>query len=143
MFFIIMLVATGLNLGAIRKAEDPIRDTQTSPILYKQKVEEEKDGVKGPVLYHVKNYPKEPFFIDPPYTKEPTVSQKEKSAGAMPSTLDWWEEQPSQEQITPAQEATASEPAASEGQQPLIEKFTSQTDSNAEKKLSKSDDYWW
>jgi hypothetical protein len=98
-FFIILSVLAGLNLGTVRKTEDPIRDTQTNPILYKQKMEEEKDGKKGPLMYHVKNNPRESFFIDPPYDAEEKKSSGGTVAGEAPpapaDTAGWWEEQPS------------------------------------------------
>jgi len=37
LFFIFLCLIAGLNLGTVRKTDDPIRDTQTNPILYEQK----------------------------------------------------------------------------------------------------------
>mgnify|MGYP001288008708 CR=1 FL=1 len=109
-FFIFMSVLAGLNLGTVRRSEDPIRDTQTNPILYEQKKEEEKDGKKGPLLYHVKNYPREGFFIDPPFEKEKKTSLEgavtEKAAPSLEAT-SWWEEQPALPQAPSLAEAAA------------------------------------
>lgn len=55
-----------LNLGAIRKNEDPIARTQTDPISYKQKREENKDGVKGAPKPSFKYYEKEEFLVNSP-----------------------------------------------------------------------------
>jgi hypothetical protein len=113
-FFIFLSVLAGLNVGTVRKTEDPIRDTQTNPILYEQKKEEEKDGKKGPLLYHVKNYPRETFFIDPPFEKEKksslggTVTEK---ASSPMDAAGWWEEQPTAPQTGPsAEKVPAAEP---------------------------------
>ena len=98
LFLILLSILAGLNVASIRRSEDPVRDTQTNPILYSQKMEEEKDGKKGPLLYHVKNNPREAFFIDPPYEAEAKAPVKETgSETASPSSADtggWWEEQP-------------------------------------------------
>lgn len=109
-FFILMSVLAGLNLGTVRRAEDPIRDTQTNPILYEQKKEEEKDGKKGPLLYHVKNYPREGFFIDPPFEKEKKISPEgavtEKASPSLEAS-SWWEEQPAVPQAPSPAEAVS------------------------------------
>ena len=81
-------LVAGLNLATVRKTQDPIRDTQTSGILYEQKMEEEKDGKKGPLMYHVKNNPRESFFIDPPFEKAKKGSEKETVTEKASSSLD-------------------------------------------------------
>lgn len=150
-FFIIVLAAAGLNLGTVRKAEDPIRDTQTNPILYEQKKEEEKDGKKGPLLYHVKNYPRESFFIDPPYEVEKKTSAGEAVKELAPASLDtagWWEEQPTASQTESSVEA-ASEPLPEllpgeekTGGLEVPEQPAPGADAgNAPS--AKGDDYWW
>jgi hypothetical protein len=111
-FLIFVSVLAGLNLGSIRKAEDPIRDTQTNPILYEQKKEEEKDGKKGPLMYNVKYNPRESFFIDPPFEKEKESSSKRIAAEESSASADatgWWEEQSADPQTVPSTEM-ASEP---------------------------------
>ena len=146
LFFIFMSVLAGLNLGSIRKAEDPIRDTQTNPILYTQKQEEEKDGKKGPLLYHVKNSPRETFFIDPPFEKAKKSSSGGAVTGEAPAsagTADWWEEQPAASQTVPVK--TTSEPL------PEIEKDQDQKPSEPSAAApeakntssSQKNDYWW
>lgn len=110
LFFIFVLVLAGLNLGTIRRAEDPIRDTQTDPILYEQKKEEEKDGKKGALLHSVKYNPADSFL-----TASPNVSPKKEKFSAVgiqeagPAGADWWEEVPvaetnlaGQKPVTPA-----------------------------------------
>ena len=54
------------NMGAIRKKDDPIAKTQTEAILFKQKLEELKDGPKGAPAPVWKLYPKQRFLADGP-----------------------------------------------------------------------------
>jgi hypothetical protein len=151
MFFIFLSVLASLNLGSIRKAEDPIRDTQTNPILYEQKKEEEKDGKKGPLLYHVQNYPRESFFIDPPFEKEKKSSSQEIVTEKTPSSADtagWWEEQSTTPQTVPPAETVSGllpEPLPEvekvrdheAAEQPAPETGTENVPSG------KNSDYWW
>ncbi|MEI7752136.1 MAG: hypothetical protein WCJ71_08615 [Candidatus Omnitrophota bacterium] len=147
LFFIFLSVLAGLNLASVRQAEDPIRDAQTGGILYEQKMEEEKDGKKGPLMYHVRNNPRESFFIDPPFEKAKKSPSKEAVTEQAPSSADttgWWEEQPATPQAVPPNE-TVSEPL------PEAEKVQSSEAveqpaavPEAEKAPSgKGDDYWW
>ncbi len=57
------------HLGAIRKHENAILDTQTGPIKYEDKMEEIKDGVKGAPTPSMQLYPKHGFQTDPPFEK--------------------------------------------------------------------------
>ncbi len=147
LILIFVSVLAGLNLGSIRRAEDPIRNTQTNPILYEQKKEEEKDGKKGPLMYHVKNNPREGFFIDPPIEKEKKSSSGESVTEKAPSAADtagWWEEQPTDAQaVLPAE--TVSEPLPeAERVQDLEAVEQPATAPEAENTPSgKGDDYWW
>ncbi|MFH1208679.1 MAG: hypothetical protein V1673_03895 [Candidatus Omnitrophota bacterium] len=151
MFFIFVSVLAGMNLGLIRKAEDPIRDTQTDPILYKQKKEEEKDGKKGPLLYHVKNNPRESFFIDPPFEKEKGSSSREIATGkeTPPSgTADWWEEQSTEPRaISPGETAPKSVPEPlPEAEKVPDDKAPEQPAARSETEdaaSGKGDNYWW
>ena len=146
-----MGVLAGLNLGTVRRTEDPIRDTQTDGILYQQKMEEEKDGKKGPLMYHVKYNPRESFFIDPPFEKAKKTSPKEtvtEKAPASTDTTGWWEEQPTDSKAVPPTE-TVSEPRP----EPLPEADKVQSHEAAEQpaaapgaegaKSGKGDNYWW
>jgi hypothetical protein len=151
LFFIFVSVLAGLSLGSIRKSEDPIRDTQTNGILYEQKMEEEKDGKKGPLMYHVKNNPRESFFIDPPFEKEKKSSSKEVMTEQAPSSADtagWWEEQSTEPQAVPPTE-TVTESLS----EPLPEEERAQDYAATEQSAAvpeaqgdpsgKGDDYWW
>ena len=149
--FIFVSFLAGLSLGSIRKAEDPIRDTQTNPILYEQKKEEEKDGKKGPLLYHVTNYPRESFFIDPPFEKEKKSSSKEIVTKEAPSSADiagWWEEQSTAPQAVPPAETVSGllpEPLP-EAERVQDHEATEQPapETGAENAPSgKGSDYWW
>ena len=153
LFFIFVLGMAALNLGTVRRTEDPIRDTQTNPILYQQKMEEEKDGKKGPLLYHVKNSPRETFFIDPPYEAVKKSSDKKTLADEVPSsanTTDWWEEQPTNSPApAPSSVETVAEPLPEplpkeEKAQDLETTSQSAPEAEAGKAPSgKKDDYWW
>ncbi|OQA56500.1 MAG: hypothetical protein BWY42_00982 [Candidatus Omnitrophica bacterium ADurb.Bin277] len=94
-FFIFVIVAAVLNTAAIRRAEDPVRDTQTDPILYKQKMEEEKDGKKGPLMYNVRYNPSDNFLTAPPFERK---ADRESLQGSSPADsaatgeLNWWDE---------------------------------------------------
>jgi len=149
-FCIFLIVLAGLNLGTVRKTQDPIRDTQTDGILYEQKKEEEKDGKKGPLMYHVRNNPRESFFIDPPFSKE------EKSTGELitakspvsQDTAGWWEEQPTEVPAVPepsrSPEAFSEEWTESEGAQEDV--LSRQSEASREVKetgTAKEDEYWW
>lgn len=69
----------GLNLGTIRKKDDPILNTQTDPIAYKEKMEEIKDGEKGAPMPSVTLYAKEKFLAEGPVAKGKTDEAEEKS----------------------------------------------------------------
>lgn len=62
---LILFLSSVVNLGTVRKKEDPILDTQTNPIGYKQKMEEIKDGEKGAPSPSFKHYTKAGFLTDP------------------------------------------------------------------------------
>ena len=94
-FLIFVILLAGINAGTVRHTDDPIRDNQTSGIGYQQKMEEEKDGVKGPLAYSVKYNPNDTFFVDPPFDEKGKVSAKEKAKAEKPPAFsDWWEEKP-------------------------------------------------
>ena len=80
--------------GTIRRTEDPIRDTQTAPIGYQQKMEEDKDGKKGALLYSVKYNPSDEFLTAPPVAGEEEEAAGEITEEAVPAGADWWEEVP-------------------------------------------------
>ena len=150
-FFIFMSVLAGLNLGSIRRVEDPIRDTQTDPILYEQKKEEEKDGKKGPLMYNVKNVPRESFFIDPPFEKAKKGSSQEtvpEKAAPSTGTAGWWEEQSPEPQATPAG-GMVSEPQpesslkAEKAPDVKAAKLSAARPEAEDAKSGKGDDYWW
>jgi len=118
--FIFVLVLAALNTGTIRRNEDPIRDTQTNPIGYQQKMEEEKDGKKGPLLYSVKYNPSDKFMVAPPVAAEGEQAPAERSEVEKSGTAatSWWEEVPASEK-TATEQGTAepSAPSPPEGEQ--------------------------
>lgn len=87
-----LLTVFVLNMGLVRKKENPIRDTQTDPILYKQKMEQIKDGEKGPTTYSMQFYKKEKFFTEAPFSEDEEISTKEISTKEGEDLGDWWEE---------------------------------------------------
>ena len=106
----VVVLGSLLNIGTIRKKEDPILKTQTDPIAYKQKMEETKDGPKGAPMPSFNLYPKERFFSDPAVGdakgEESSMdsSAKEKvSEVAVPQeeeSEEWWgDEAPEAEEI--------------------------------------------
>lgn len=151
LFLIFVLGVAALNLGTVRRTEDPIRDTQTSGILYEQKKEEEKDGKKGPLLYSVKNSPRETFFIDPPFAKEtktaPKAAASEETA-ASSETSGWWEEQPAASEAAPSAETVSEplpepKPEAEKAQEPDAAGQPAAAPEDPSAPSGKGDDYWW
>lgn len=158
LFLALISLFAGLNLGTVRHTDDPIRDTQTNPILYEQKKEEEKDGVKGPLLYHVKNNPRESFFIDPPFeavTKTPVKAAAEATLPASTGAAGWWEEQPTGSEATPLAKESVSSPSPEslpieepakgfEDTKKHNETPEAATDNaKAPSGKGKGEDYWW
>jgi hypothetical protein len=151
-FCIFLTVLAALNLGSVRKSEDPIRDTQTNPILYEQKMEEEKDGKKGPLMYHVKNNPRESFFIDPPFQKEKKSSPQVNTTEKVPASEDasgWWEEPATVPQAFPSAEKISESlpeplPEAEQAQTPeASEQSAEATPESQGTSSGKEDDFWW
>ena len=87
-----------LHMNAILKTEDPIADTQTDPILYEKKMEEEKAGVKAAATPKVIYYGGQGFL-----TKKSLSKYEKETIGSAPSKKkekfnwsDWWEDKPAQ-----------------------------------------------
>ncbi len=145
-FLIFVVLLAGINTGTVRHTDDPIRDNQTSGIGYQQKMEEEKDGVKGPLAYSVKYNPKDTFFVDPPFDEKEKASAREKvkTEKKPPAFSDWWEEKPAQGVATPAPEESMEESnAVGEKEAPLegpAEKAGSGAESGND---AKGGDSWW
>lgn len=91
---IFVLVLASLSLAAIYRNEDPIRDTQTDPIAYQQKMEEEKDGKKGALLYSVKYNPSDNFLTASPVAEEEEVMEPVEAEESTLTEASWWEEVP-------------------------------------------------
>ena len=108
-FYIVsyLFLVAFLHMNAILKAEDPIADTQTEAILYDQKMEQEKDGVKGPAT------PKMIYYGGQGFLTKSSLSKYEKEiAGAREgikkdkfSWSDWWEDKPAETQSPSGEEA--------------------------------------
>lgn len=148
LLLIFVSILAGLNVGSIRRSEDPVRDTQTNPILYEQKKEEEKDGKKGPLMYNVKYNPHAGFLTDLPIEKEkaaPSVKVDTVETFSPAGGASWWEEEPkvpladlhseAVPEIAPETEQVLSEEGS---KQPAAE---SKTEDAASTK--KEEDAWW
>ena len=95
MFVSLLMV---LNIGTIRKNEDPILKTQTDPISYKQKLEETKDGVKGAPTPSFSYYKKEAFLVKSPMGEEKIQEAAASKKTVEVSEVDLKEETPEQEE---------------------------------------------
>lgn len=74
---IFVLVFVALNTAAIRKKDNPVVRTQTSPIDYNEKMEEVKDGEKGAALPTMDIYPKANFMTASPVKTDKQVEMEE------------------------------------------------------------------
>jgi|GEM_PF-3327174 len=93
-YFILTLC---LHWNAILKVEDPIADTQTEGILYDQKMEQEKDGVKAAASPKVIFYGGQGFLTKGSLAK---YDQDNKVAGSKNKKdsfnwSDWWDDKSS------------------------------------------------
>ncbi|OQA41777.1 MAG: hypothetical protein BWY49_00245 [Candidatus Omnitrophica bacterium ADurb.Bin314] len=164
LFLTLVIVLAVPNLAAIRRSEDPIRDTQTDGILYKQKMEEEKDGKKGALLYSVKYNPKDTFLTAPPFAPE---AEKPAAREAMPGEtagLNWWDEPavPADALAAPEEPVSPEQPAEGYWEQetaagtevlPGFDAAAEMTDAGgvsagispetAATNAAPSEDYWW
>lgn len=147
-FGLFIVILASAHLGTIRRNEDPIRNTQTDPIAYKQKMEEEKDGVKGPLAYSVKYNPKDTFFIDPPYMPQEKAMDREKAKAEEKQALsDWWEETPLEKSSseTSGMGSSGSSSPEEERQVQQTEEYVegSPMEGEAAKDSQDSSDAWW
>ena len=77
-YLLIGIVITSLmNLATIRKKEDPITKTQTSPIALNDKIQELKEGPKGAPTPSFRLYDKSKFFTDSPVDQKETKEEKQ------------------------------------------------------------------
>ncbi len=97
--------------NAILKHEDPIQDTQTEAILYDQKMEQEKDGVKAAATPKVIYYGGQGFL-----TKSSLAKNEKEGEGASAKKKkqtfnwsDWWEEKPAEPETQETQVAVEEE----------------------------------
>ena len=65
-----LILFAALNTATVRKRTSPILKTQTDPIKLKDKLEEVKDGEKGPATPVFGWYGGNKFLIDPPLDKK-------------------------------------------------------------------------
>lgn len=74
--FLVLCLIGFIQIGAIRKNYDPIQDTQTDEVSWKQLKEQIKDGEKGAPQPSFKFYANEKFQVIPPVEqfKQPSPS---------------------------------------------------------------------
>ena len=87
-----------LHSGTIRKERDPVEETRTSPIAYKAKMEEIKDGVKGPPTPSFTLYSKSRFLAETPMAigdegLEAETQAEAEEEGETGGEDDWWVEE--------------------------------------------------
>lgn len=87
-----ILLAAYLSVGAVAKKEDPIVDTQTDPIDYREKQKEEKEGKKGPPVPSINLFPKYRFLTEDAIDKTDLASQPPEN----PDTEFWLEDESEQ-----------------------------------------------
>ncbi len=93
-----------IHVNAFLKSEDPIRDTQTDPISYDKKMEEEKDGVKAPSSPRVVFYGGQGFLSKKNSVSHADDGQEMKKSVKKESFnwADWWGDKPSASNSAPA-----------------------------------------
>lgn len=145
LFFIFVGVLAGVHVGTVRRTDDPIRNAQTDGIAYQQKMEEEKDGVKGPSSYSVKYNPDDTFFIDPPFDSKEKSAAKKNVRPERPSDLsDWWEEKPVQGPGTSSDEEITEKAGLVEGTEASVGASAEMPGEGAgSESKTQSEDYWW
>ncbi len=78
----LLLAVFCLNTGAIRKNDDHVVQTQTDPILYEKKMEELKDGDKGPSMPVMSIYKKSNFLSQGSVNREAPAEAPKKEPQA-------------------------------------------------------------
>lgn len=113
-----LLLVAFLHVNAILKYEDPIADAQTEGILYDQKMEQEKDGVKAAATPRVVYYGGQGFLTKSSLAKHEKEVSSAKTGKKKDSFnwSDWWEEKP-----TDDAGAKLEEPILDEGPSPDAE----------------------
>ena len=102
---VLLTLSSMLNIGTIRKKEDPILKAQTDPISYKQKMDDMKDGVpKGAPMPSFNVYPQEKFMFQGGGVDRAAPEQAEEAPQASPEQItevqpdqqdtseEWWTE---------------------------------------------------
>jgi len=134
-----------LHMNAILRNEDPIQSAQTEGILFDQKMEQEKDGVKAASTPKVIYYGGQGFLTKSSLSKNEKESERgiTKKKKQTFNWSDWWEEKPAQP------DSSASEGVSKEDEQAAVmaDKETAYFDPiTGDSKIGKSielkDDFW-
>ncbi len=81
---ILLIAVFVLHAGVIRKERTPIQNTQTDPIALKKKLEELKDGEKGPPVPTFKFYDGREFQTKSPVDNKPAQDESRQSKDQIP-----------------------------------------------------------
>ncbi len=96
-----IVIASLMNLATIRKKDDPISNTQTSPIALNAKIQELKEGPKGAPTPSFQLYEKSQFFTEPSVDREETkavekpkeeITELGRLGEGEETEEDWWME---------------------------------------------------
>ena len=66
-----------LLMGTVVKKKDPVRETQTDPVGYQDKLKEEEEGKKGPPAPALNLFPREKFLVEGAVGKAPKTASAE------------------------------------------------------------------
>ena len=113
---VILLCLGVLNLAAIYKKEDPITDTQTNPIGYKEKMGELKEGPKEAPTPSFKFYGKEKFLTESNLSEEKEEVDEIQSSDRIPLPTEPIPEDLSGEDAPQDQEPAAEDAAGPGGE---------------------------
>ncbi len=74
---VLFLVLVLVQIGTIRRKDDPMTKAQADPILFKEKMEQEKDGKKEAPMPSFTLYGKQRFLADSPVGTVPPADDTE------------------------------------------------------------------
>lgn len=88
---VFILGVSFLSLATVVKKKDPITETQTDPIAYKEKEKEEKEGKKGPPVPTLELFPRLRFLSEGPVKgdkKSTPAAERETAASTIAENED-------------------------------------------------------
>ena len=140
-----LMILALISLAAVYKEDDPVADTQTNPIAYKDKMEEIKQGEKEAPKPSFNLIAKEKFMIDSNLEEEKPQDSSEKNQAPLGEDLpedikgqDQDQEFKSGLEETPKTEAENPEENGSEG----IQEGVAESRQSQEEEKGAADDWW-